>query len=166
MNATSRHWIRNNTQVGEQKVRPKIRAFLALAVLLLAGCGGKKFVAPPLAEVKSIEAWLSGPPSESATIIQVPSFLHESVLSVFNGATRDSGEIKWAIMGSLRIVTTTGTLDIELFQTGEERGVFKIGKDYYRGRNDAVIKGLLLTARKLQSEETAGGQAPTSVPEK
>ena len=146
-------------------VKSKIRLFLALAVLLLAGCGGKKFATPPLSEVKSIEAWLLDSSNEAPTI-QVPSFLHESVLSVFNGAVKDSSPMKWVVMGNLRITTATGTLDVDLYQTGEERGAFSIGKDYYRGRHDTVIKGVILAAKKLQSEATAGEQAPISNLEK
>jgi hypothetical protein len=85
-----------------------------------------------------------------------------SLLTLLTGAKKDWTPPKWQVLGSLEIITSSGTTSVDLFWTDQKEGAFKVNEAYYRGGTDQKFVQLIEDAKRKQNEpprpEAAGSQ--------
>lgn len=128
-----------------------MKCLVFLSAFTFVGCTDPppKFIPPAESEVISMTGVYpddskSGLPYVS---VELPRSEWADILSLLSTGEESSTPMKWMVLGDVEIATDEGTLRVDIYQTGDERGAFKAEGTYYRGGSDSAFIHVLSRGR-------------------
>jgi len=124
----------------------KLGPWLLVALLLVGGVIlAISYTASPLSklEINDVEtiSFTSGSfaPTGPPVSTTLPTTEHRRIIETLRAARVDWNPYKWRVAGKMEILSSNGEITVlDFYDTGANKGAFRIGKKYYRFTGDFV----------------------------